>query len=76
MNYIVVYETMSGPNEGERTWSIHSSEEAFTKWYAGAMRDGTDEPIAHVYKIVANGITPKDAIRICDARRELYTLEV
>lgn len=65
--YIVVTETQTGLSQGVRTYTYHKDKETFDRWYKGKMRDGSEQPLRDVYKVVAEGITSEEAHAICSA---------
>ena len=69
MSYNVVTETLVGPSAGVWTWTSHESKESFDNFYAGNMTDEEGGPVRNVYKIIAEGCTEEQAIKLCSSLR-------
>jgi hypothetical protein len=60
MSYNVVFETIfEGSHNGVTTWTSFESKEKFEKW--------NDEKMKSWYKVLAEGVTPEQAVEICSS---------
>lgn len=64
MSYIVAFKNVAGSNKNVITWTAFADEGAFETWFRDARQNGSDKPLSDVYKVVAKGISDKQAIEL------------